>query len=108
MITIGRRTGRAHRVEIWFGVVDGDVCLLSGNGRGADWFANAMIDAHVRLIVGEVEFDGRARDVVDPSLRARIGQIMRAKYPWDGDPSIGLTFDTWCDEVPALLISRVE
>ena len=108
MITIGRRTGRAHRVEIWFGVVDGDVCLLSGNGRGADWFANAMIDARVRLIVGEVEFDGRARDVVDPSLRARIGQIMRAKYPWDGDPSIGLTFDAWCDEVPALLISRVE
>lgn len=108
MITIGRRTGREHRVEIWFGFVDADLCLLSGNGRGADWFANAMNDARVRVVVDGIEFDGRAGEVVDPSTRARIGRIMRAKYPWGGDPSIGLTFDAWCDEVPALTISRAE
>jgi hypothetical protein len=108
IITIGRRSGREHRVEIWFGMLDGDVCLLSGNGPGADWFRNALVDSRVTIAVDGETFVGRARVPSSGEERAAIGDLMRAKYPWEGDPSIGLTFDAWCDEVPALVISRVE
>ena len=29
---------------------------------------------------------------------------MGAKYVWGGDPSIGLTYDAWCYDVPAIAI----
>ena len=29
---------------------------------------------------------------------------MGAKYVWDGDPSIGLTYPAWCYDVPAVAI----
>ena len=32
LTTIGRRTGKAHEIEIWFGVLDGTLYLISGNG----------------------------------------------------------------------------
>ena len=31
---------------------------------------------------------------------------MGAKYRWDGDPSIGLTRQSWCYEVPLLAIDH--
>jgi hypothetical protein len=33
---------------------------------------------------------------------------MGEKYPWDGDPSIGLTRHAWCFEVPLLRIVPTE
>ena len=33
--TTGRRTGEPHEVEIWFGVIDGTMYLISGNGPDA-------------------------------------------------------------------------
>jgi hypothetical protein len=29
---------------------------------------------------------------------------MGAKYVWDGDPAIGLTYPAWCYEVPAVAV----
>ena len=29
---------------------------------------------------------------------------MGAKYVWGGDPAIGLTYEAWCYEVPAVAI----
>jgi hypothetical protein len=31
---------------------------------------------------------------------------MGGKYHWDGDPSIGLTRQAWCYEVPVLAIEQ--
>lgn len=108
IVTIGRRTGREHRVEIWFGALDGELCLLSGNGSTADWFRNAIVDSRVVVEVDGERYAGVAREVTAVDERAAIGAVMRAKYSWDGDASIGLTYDAWCDDVPALVISRVE
>ena len=44
--------------------------------------------------------------MTDADERRRVGDLMGAKYPWDGDPSIGLTFDAWCYEVPVLAIGQ--
>ena len=58
----------------------------------------------VPVRVGDETRRASARDVVDPAERRRVGELMGTKYPWDGDASIGLTFEAWCFDVPALAI----
>lgn len=104
LTTTGRRSGNAHEIEIWFGI-DGDTLyLISGNGPGADWFRNAQVTPAVTVRIEGETWDGAARVVSDPGERRRMGERMGAKYPWEGDPSIGLTFDMWCFDVPMLAV----
>ena len=42
LTTIGRRTGRAHRIEIWFIEEDDVVHLFSGGGEASDWVRNLL------------------------------------------------------------------
>ena len=63
-----------------------------------------MRDDDVRLVFGNATLRGRAREVVDADERRRIGDLMRAKYQWDGDHEIGLTYDAWCYSVPAVWV----
>lgn len=104
--TIGRRSARPHEVEIWFGVIDDTMYLISGNGPAADWYRNALADSQVVVRLAGETHEGVARDVTDADERRRVGDIMAAKYPWDGDPSIGLTRHAWCYEVPVLAIGQ--
>ncbi len=104
--TTGRRTGRLHEVEIWFGVVDDTLYLISGNGPKADWYRNSMASPTVTVRIDGEARTGVARPVEDATERRRVGELMGAKYPWDGDASIGLTFEMWCFEVPLLAISN--
>lgn len=104
LATTGRRSGNPHEVEIWFGVIDDTLHLISGNGPGADWFRNALVTPDVSVRIDREVRRGRAREVTDSAERRLVGELMGAKYPWDGDPSIGLTFDAWCYDVPALAI----
>lgn len=104
IVTTGRRTGEPHEVEIWFGVMDGAMYLISGNGATADWYRNLLAHPEVTVKLAGRELAGRARDVIDPEERRRCGDLMGSKYVWDGDPSIGLTYDAWCYDVPAIAI----
>ena len=82
IVTTGRVSGNPHEVEIWFGVLDGALYLISGNGPGADWYRNILAapgvlvklagEAHIgvmlpcNLIVQEYE-DGRVEvAAIDP------------------------------------------
>jgi len=103
--TRGRRTGRPHTIEIWFGVDADSIFLISGNGAGADWYRNMLAEPALTVRFADgVERVGLARAVVDPARRRRVGDVMGAKYGWDGDPSIGLTRQAWCYDVPAIAI----
>jgi len=104
LVTRGHRTGCEHRIEIWFGVIDDRVCLISGNGASAHWYRNLLSDGGVSLVFGDTTLRGRARAVVEAAERRAIGDLMRAKYQWDGDPEIGLTYDAWCYSVPAVWV----
>ena len=101
----GRRSGRPHTVEIWFGIAGPSLYLISGNGPGADWYRNMLAtpSVSVRFADGTVQ-EGQARDVTDVDERRRVGDLMGAKYHWDGDASIGLTRHAWCYEVPVIAI----
>jgi deazaflavin-dependent oxidoreductase (nitroreductase family) len=62
LTTIGRRTGRPHRIEIWYAREGDRLYLLSGGGRSSDWVRNLTADPAVL-----VEIDGDVR-----SARARL------------------------------------
>lgn len=60
--TTGRRTGRPHTIEIWFGRAGTTLYVLSGGRERADWVRNLLADPHVRVRVGDGdEVDAAAR-----------------------------------------------
>jgi deazaflavin-dependent oxidoreductase (nitroreductase family) len=80
LTTAGRRTGRPHTIEIWFGASDAGIFLLSGGGRRADWVRNLQADASVKVRVGSTTFAGMARVVKDPDEDALARRMLAAKY----------------------------
>jgi deazaflavin-dependent oxidoreductase (nitroreductase family) len=102
--TTGRRTKLPRDTEIWFGVDGATMYLISGNGETADWFRNLNADPAVGVRIRDDVRAGVARVVTDPDERRRVGDLMGAKYVWGGDASIGLTYDAWCYDVPAVAI----
>ena len=104
IVTVARRTGAPHEIEIWFGVLDGTMYLISGNGPGADWYRNLLAHPEVVVKLAGEEWRGVARDVTDVAERRRCGDVMGGKYVWPGDPDIGLTYEAWCYDVPAIAI----
>ena len=109
LTTTGRRTGRPHEIEIWFGVLDTTLYVVSGNGPSADWYQNLIADPHVIVQVDAERRPGLARVVTERHERERVGDLMGAKYVWEGDPEIGLTYAplthaAWCYDVPAVAV----
>jgi F420H(2)-dependent quinone reductase len=60
LTTRGRRTRRAHRIEIWFAVESGRLFLLSGGRDSSDWVRNLLRDPRVSVDLGGSEHAGRA------------------------------------------------
>ncbi len=89
---------------MWFGVMDGAMYLISGNGPTADWYLNLLAHPDVVVKLGGEARHGSASAVTDMEERHRCGDLMGAKYVWGGDPDIGLTYEAWCYEVPAIAI----
>ena len=104
LVTVGRRSGRPHDIEIWFGVVGDELAFISGNGPSADWYRNALANPAVEVRLGGRWLAGTARDAVGEERR-RVGEVMGRKHRgWGGDADIGLTEPAWVWEVPALLV----
>lgn len=88
--TTGRRTGKPHRIEIWFaGERDSrTIYVLAGGRDRADFVRNAMADPRVTVRIGDREGDATAR-VLDPDTAedARARRLLLAKYqqPGKGD-----------------------
>jgi deazaflavin-dependent oxidoreductase (nitroreductase family) len=80
LTTTGRRTGRSHRIELWFGLHDGVLYLLSGGGDRSDWVRNLRADPSVVVEVGGVERPARARLVDEPHEEATARRLLAAKY----------------------------
>jgi deazaflavin-dependent oxidoreductase (nitroreductase family) len=80
LTTIGRRTGREHRIEIWFGLSGGVVYMLSGGGDGSDWVRNLRANPRVHLRIGDVERPASARVVTDADEEGTARRLLAAKY----------------------------
>lgn len=80
LTTTGRRSGRPHRIEIWYAAHDDTLYLLSGGGRASDWVQNICADPAVLVELNGNTRPARARvvDADDEAERAR--SLVFAKY----------------------------
>ena len=78
--TTGRVTGRPHRIEIWYGVREATIYLLSGGGRRSDWVRNLEKEPDVTVRIEGREYPGVARRVTDASEDAYARRALATKY----------------------------
>ena len=87
LTTTGRRSGRPHRIEIWYAAYGDTLYLLSGGGRSSDWVQNLVADPTVLVeLDGDVR-PGRAQVAEGADEVERARSLVFAKYSarYDGD-----------------------
>lgn len=90
LTTIGRRTGRPHRIEIWFAPEGGRMYLLSGGRDRSDWVRNIAANARVTVELGDETRAGEAR-----ILRAGTAEDQRARELLVAKYRAGDNLDEW-------------
>lgn len=80
LTTRGRKTGKPHEIEIWFGVVGDTLYLLSGGRGESDWVKNLRANPEVTVRIGKYIFAATARIVQDIGEESTIRPLMAAKY----------------------------
>jgi deazaflavin-dependent oxidoreductase (nitroreductase family) len=78
--TKGRRTGRPHRIEIWYSTHGEALYMLAGGGRSSDWVQNALADPTVQVEVDGDVFSGQARVIEDADEIERARSLVYEKY----------------------------
>jgi deazaflavin-dependent oxidoreductase (nitroreductase family) len=81
LTTIGRKSGKPHEIEIWFGIRDGRLYLLSGGGGSADWVKNIRKAPAVRVRINSQTASAKAR-ILRPNTKedAAARELLDGKY----------------------------
>ncbi len=89
LTTIGRTSGRAHEIEIWFALHEGVIYLLSGGGHASDWVRNLIANPDVTMRLGMRTRATTARvvsEVVEDALARRLlVEKYRSRYSGELD-----------------------
>ncbi len=82
LTTTGRRTGRAHTVELWFASEPGSrtIYILAGGRYRADWVKNLGTTPNAEVRIGTVTFGGTGRIVQEPEEERLARRLVVAKY----------------------------
>jgi hypothetical protein len=81
--TLGWKTGRQHRIEIWFVEYRGNYYVLSERRRSAHWVQNILHSPAVSFSVAGKDMAGRARVVSkDEAVATEVARLMKEKYGW--------------------------
>ena len=84
LTAIGRKTGLARQIEIWFVEFDGRVYILAEHGYKARWVKNVTDNPRVTVRIGDRNWIATEKDAA-VCLKAR--ELAREKYGWgDGLP----------------------
>jgi deazaflavin-dependent oxidoreductase (nitroreductase family) len=71
LTTMGRRSGRPSRIEIWWFHVDGRFVITGTPGR-RDWFANVLADPQVTVHVAGHDIGATAVPIIDAAERRAV------------------------------------
>jgi deazaflavin-dependent oxidoreductase (nitroreductase family) len=101
--TVGRRSGRARRVEIWYVVVDGQI-VLTGTPGPRSWLANMRTHPAVVLHLRDPARDLAvvAREVTDHTRRRRIAEEAGRLQPWYATQPYSI--DDWVADSPMVVL----
>lgn len=92
MTTTGRVTGSPHEIEIWFGLNNNALYLLSGGGDRSDWVRNLLKNPAVTVRIGKHIFNATARLVKDKEEEMTARYMLAEKYQeWEE----GRTLSEW-------------
>ena len=97
LTTTGRRTGRPHRIEIWYAAEGDTVYLLAGAGRGSDWVRNLEAEPAVVVELDGEDRAARGRVLDGPGDEAearRARTVVFAKYA----PRHGNDLTSWRED----------
>lgn len=91
LTTTGRVTGRPHEIEIWFGLKNNTLYLLSGS-TSSDWVKNLLKNPSVHVRIDRHTFTGTARLVKDREEDTTARYLLAEKYQeWEE----GKTLSEW-------------
>ena len=79
LTTTGRVTGNPHEIEIWFGLRENTLFLLSGGGN-SDWVKNLKKNPAVTLKVKKLTFRATARIITDQEEESTARTMLADKY----------------------------
>ncbi len=92
LTTTGRKTGKPHKIEIWFVELDGCYYLCSGGGASADWVKNIRANPEVTFHLGtnmaqrpQQRHTGAGRVLdgeEDEVLQEQVRDLFLSKYRW--------------------------
>ena len=77
--TTGRVTGSPHEIEIWFGLNNTSLYLMSGDGK-SDWMKNLLKNPVVTVRVADRTFNATARLVQDETEQMLARNLLADKY----------------------------
>ena len=77
--TTGRRSGRAHTIEIWFGARKSTIYLMAGN-HASDWVKNLRKEPNVSVRIASQHFQGTGRLVGDDQEEMGVRHLVADKY----------------------------
>ena len=80
LTTTGRVTGNPHEIEIWFGLKDNTIYLLSGNMDRSDWVKNLLKNPSVTVRIADKTFTTTARLVIDKQEELSARNMVADKY----------------------------
>ena len=85
MSTHGWKTGKQHRIEIWFVEYNGRYYIISERLEGAHWVQNIKRNSVVSFSINDKVCIGNARIVdqeKESALTAEVLKLMNTKYKW--------------------------
>lgn len=92
LTTTGRVTGKPHEIEIWFGLNNHTLYLLSEGRDKSDWVRNLTKTPAVSVRILKKKFNGIARLVTDTQEEMMARQLLATKYQqW----RVGQKFSHW-------------
>ena len=92
LTTTGRVTGKPHEIEIWFGLNETTLYLLSGGMDKSDWVKNLLKDPAVSVKLAKQTFTGTARLVKDEKEETMARYLLADKHQeWED----GKTLSEW-------------
>jgi deazaflavin-dependent oxidoreductase (nitroreductase family) len=94
LTTHGWKTGKQHRIEIWFAEHNKRYYIISERIEGAHWVQNIKHNPSVTFCVNDRIFKGNARIVdqeKETALSAEVLKLMDTKYKWSQGLIVELT-----------------
>ena len=80
LTTTGRKSGNPHEIEIWFGIHEDSLYLLSGGGEDSDWVKNLRANPNVTVRIAKHTFTGFASIVNEEKEATMARHMLAGKY----------------------------